>query len=533
MGVSALERSQSTLLTGGSLLARAAALAIVLVPLLGLLAPTDFPQSARSVAAVGWVLSTLPVFFYVLQRPQRRRPIPALATLGLSYGYFFCFQIVVGNRATWPVYFTINAATDFDRPAQYVLVGWVAMLAAYLVSIFLLQGSPTPWKRVPWVLPRLRQASLFMLWSTIPLNLLQGAFGSNVVFSTLVAIGARAELLGMALIVALAVRTKLPTNERWLMVAGIVLQLIVSVGTGAVAGLALRFLVIGVAGWAAGARLTWPRLMVGIAAVGSIVVLRGLVHDYRAEAWFGERQLSLTERIGLWRDVITGNVVSRGATGTLESSWDVVGDRTDHLALLADVSVKTPGSVPYWGGQTYLSLVGSFVPRALWPDKPEKRVGQDFGHRYGYLTRNDLSTSFNLPYPIEFYVNFGEVGIVVGMLIVGVIFGLLDTFFNRPGQPLPQTALGIGLILPVITHLESDFSLTFGGLILNSVAAIAVLMMAERYASARGPAGALLRRGPAGGGGGGPNGANGVNGTSGAPGANGHGAGVVRPARPL
>jgi hypothetical protein len=117
-----------------------------------------------------------------------------------------------------------------------------------------------------------------------------------------------------------------------------------------------------------------------------------------------------------------------------------------------------------------LSLVGAFVPRVLWPEKPQKRVGQDFGHRYGYLYTNDQSTSINLPFLVEFYANFGERGVYLGMFAIGMLLAVLQRYLNRPRQGWLRSLAALVLLVPIITNIESDFSLIFGGLILNGAA---------------------------------------------------------------
>jgi hypothetical protein len=96
-------------------------------------------------------------------------------------------------------------------------------------------------------------------------------------------------------------------------------------------------------------------------------------------------------------------------------------------------------------------------------------LGQDFGHRYGYLDSWDTWTSINLPFLVEFYANFGEIGVLIGMAIVGVLYRLLDNDLNRAGQPLQVTICSLVLLVPLL-NIESDFSLVFGGLFMNGVA---------------------------------------------------------------
>jgi hypothetical protein len=143
------------------------------------------------------------------------------------------------------------------------------------------------------------------------------------------------------------------------------------------------------------------------------------------------------------------------------------------MDLFADVVKRTPSEIPYWEGYTYQSLVGAAIPRVLWPGKPTKEIGQAFGHRYGYLRWSNLVTSINLPFLVEFYANFGLAGVLIGMVVVGGIYRTLDELVNHPDQDLLTSLIGVIILVPLIM-LESDFSLTFGGLILNGLALLAV-----------------------------------------------------------
>jgi hypothetical protein len=162
------------------------------------------------------------------------------------------------------------------------------------------------------------------------------------------------------------------------------------------------------------------------------------------------------------------------------------------MDLFADVVRRTPDQIPYWNGETYYSLIGLAIPRFLWPDKPMKQLGQAFGHRYGFLHWSNLSTSINFPFLVEFYANFGPPGVIFGMFIVGLIYRCLDVFVNRPGQSPLRSLIAVVLLLPLFL-IESDFSLTFGGVPLNAVAlwmvwkAVNASTRERRPASARAP----------------------------------------------
>ena len=221
---------------------------------------------------------------------------------------------------------------------------------------------------------------------------------------------------------------------------------------------------------------------------------RGVAIDFRKVAWFGSQNLTQSERLGLMLKLLQVRAERDGIPATILHGIAETGGRSANLDLLTDVVRKTPDPVPYWGGVTYLSLVGFAVPRVLWPNKPSKTLGQDFGHRYGYLDPHDSYTSINFPFLIEFYANFGESGVLIGMLIVGVLYRVLDSLLNRPGQPLKVTVCALVLMVPLL-NIESDFSLVFGGLFMNGVALALLFRALERTYFAR-PVRAPLPGGP-------------------------------------
>ena len=54
------------------------------------------------------------------------------------------------------------------------------------------------------------------------------------------------------------------------------------------------------------------------------------------------------------------------------------------ISVFADVINMTPEQVPYWLGGSYQTLWTSFIPRFLWPGKPQATIGNEFGHRYNF-----------------------------------------------------------------------------------------------------------------------------------------------------
>jgi hypothetical protein len=81
--------------------------------------------------------------------------------------------------------------------------------------------------------------------------------------------------------------------------------------------------------------------------------------------------------------------------------------------------------VAYLYGRSIWEGVIALVPRALWPDKP---VFGGSGTIVAEMTGLDLdpNTSWGVGNVMEFQINFGTPGVVVGFLVLGFLFGWLD-----------------------------------------------------------------------------------------------------------
>jgi hypothetical protein len=207
----------------------------------------------------------------------------------------------------------------------------------------------------------------------------------------------------------------------------------------------------------------------GAVSVAGFLAMRGAMNEWRRQVWHSIDFVSPVEQSRRMAVILTRDVSDMGATSVVSRGWLLVKHRSANADLLADVVRRTPDPVPFWDGATFESLEGALIPRIIWPDKPTKTLGQDFGHRYDYLSHTDLHTSVDLPVLIEFYINFGEDGVICGMFIVGLIWAGLERIVNRPGQSYLVTAAGVPL-LSQLCIIECDFSMQYGGLIMQCLA---------------------------------------------------------------
>jgi len=83
------------------------------------------------------------------------------------------------------------------------------------------------------------------------------------------------------------------------------------------------------------------------------------------------------------------------------------------------------GEVQYLRGSSIWEGLLSLVPRAVWPEKPVFAGSPELVSRMTGL-RLSPTTSFGVGNVMEFQINFGWTGIIVGFLVLGWLIGILD-----------------------------------------------------------------------------------------------------------
>lgn len=106
-------------------------------------------------------------------------------------------------------------------------------------------------------------------------------------------------------------------------------------------------------------------------------------------------------------------------------------------------------------GQSFAMFIVAPIPRVLWPEKPNVRLGP-------YVAQEILDYRNNSGAPPsaigEFYINFGWLGIIVGMLGLGVIAALLPSIGQSATSPeIGRVRYGLALMV-LILFLVGDFS---------------------------------------------------------------------------
>lgn len=216
------------------------------------------------------------------------------------------------------------------------------------------------------------------------------------------------------------------------------------------------------------------------------IFAQGVKGPFRAIVWSGDsNDFTLMEKAELFFEIAVGAYSSgeadfkQGITANDTMSGD---ERVSGAFMrlnedpLSKALALTPGLVPFWEGETYEQILFLFIPRLIWPDKPERAFMNRFGRQYGILGEDDFSTSIAVDILTEGYINFGYTGLYCAALFFGLLIAALE-FAGQHVSPERHTLPALLLLIPLM-HFENNL-----GPILFNVALALILCLLLRITS--------------------------------------------------
>lgn len=410
------------------------------------------------------LLGMLPATVTVLNKREANL-IPLMPLHGIFYAFTFGFS-ALSNNTDW-------LAVDGDvisNALGLTVVGLVCLYFGYYATRGLLDNlkpirtRPLPTNqqiRVAWILFGASLAFYFFpyLRSIPSIEQLSVPLG----------------YLSLGILALLAFGRQLSYINLIFFVIASGFTLLLKVVSGSLAPAVLYLVFIGIIYWNIKRRVPIYLL---IFAVLIPILLNPIKLVYRDRVWHGDE----TSADVYQRAILIGNVVLDHYDSDIIKSIgedDSTINRLAHISTFAHVISLTPTVVPFWQGDSYYTLWTSFVPRILWPNKPEATIGQDFGHRYFLISQDNLHTSINLPWLIEFYANFGGIGVCFGMFLVGFLFRFLVQKLTVPVIAPAEHVLGIAVMFGLF-YAESNFSLMIGGVLSTYISLYVLLYLLTR-----------------------------------------------------
>ena len=258
----------------------------------------------------------------------------------------------------------------------------------------------------------------------------------------------------------------------------VAIAVLLGLATGFLEGALVPLLILLIVRWHVVRKVPWRILF---ASALLFLLLNPVKSAYRVQAWYGESNLGLVDRITLWFDLsgeAVSDIVTGDQLGEMENLARQALARFDLIHKFAYVQDITPAFVPYYEGSTYEYLLFGWIPRFLWPDKP---VASDVNSRldvdYGLLEQEQTTRATiaigQLP---EAYANFGPPGIIVVLLLQGISFAMLDTILNGKRSDGGR-AIYLAVMITFLNGIGSSTAIFFGALLQNAVANVALMRL--------------------------------------------------------
>jgi hypothetical protein len=149
-------------------------------------------------------------------------------------------------------------------------------------------------------------------------------------------------------------------------------------------------------------------------------------------------------------------------------------ERLNEAATVAALMNTVPADYGYKYGQTYLPMVTWVIPRFFWPDKPTFQYFNEVGRETGLIAVNDYQTTVVYTSLGELYLNFGYVGVPIGMLALGALFRwLYQALMSGPRNPTAVLAYAL-LVFP-FWQVEEALGPALGAALRDTVAGVLIV----------------------------------------------------------
>jgi hypothetical protein len=147
---------------------------------------------------------------------------------------------------------------------------------------------------------------------------------------------------------------------------------------------------------------------------GFLLVLTLLLVGFGANGFIAQARESATRQTTSFGQLLSENFTQLG------NAWDrfVLGGDTEMPNLLALEVLKVPSSIPFQNGAATGEVFLQPVPRQLWPAKP--RSGDELLTQQLFVDPRLNTASRQYTPMANFYLDFGFVGVLIGMGLLGL-----------------------------------------------------------------------------------------------------------------
>ena len=187
-------------------------------------------------------------------------------------------------------------------------------------------------------------------------------------------------------------------------------------------------------------------------AIFFVVVLQNTKTTYRKMI----RNAEIRDNKAATFTVLFFENLQKGSTFFEERNFFLIYTRMNQGNIVTQVMQRIPTIQPFDDGKyLFKTILSSFVPRFLWPDKPE--AGGRFNMQYYAGRKMNLVTSMNVGPLGEAYGSFGTRQAVLFMVLLGLFIRLVYGIVFRISRKTPLLVLWLPVMFYQITYsAETD-----------------------------------------------------------------------------
>ena len=202
----------------------------------------------------------------------------------------------------------------------------------------------------------------------------------------------------------------------------------------------------------------YKKITFAVAGIFFILVIQSIKTDYRKRNW-----LEGTGADPSYFAELIGNRIADPSSLMDPNEMFFTAVRMNQGWLVAVTMDKVPNKFTFAYGETiWQSVAASFVPRFLWPDKPEAGGKFNLKRFWGFDVHG---YSMGLGPLGEGYANFDRLGGIIYLFFYGMFFNLVLSMILRYSEKRPTLILWLPFLFFYAVVLETDLVTTMNSLV--------------------------------------------------------------------
>jgi hypothetical protein len=427
-----------------------------------------FPMAKTTLAMVLLNICIYPTIYYF---SHDSHGLPAFPIFCLSYAYQFAIPILTRDP-TMNLRYGVEYIKDADVISA-LLLSIVGMVSLY-VGYFGMSAGKLP-RMLPIIKLHLNEkkavvysiaAGLLLPFTATIYNALPEGLSKQ--FATIIAAFHNQVLIAIGVLGWLVYSRRVSKWHRLLLYLIVSLTVFRGVASGLLEQALIPIAVLFITIWQYRRRIPYRAISVALLL---FFFLTPVKNSFRHKYWTNSEAYTdvsapdktfdwLGQAAEYWSNALAGNAdISETTTEALY--------RTDLIHQFAHICSLTPSVLPYQEGRTYSYFAVAWIPRAIWPDKPEAgEANRYYAVAYGKTTEEGARRStFGVSLLGEGYVNFGPLGVILIMALQGAFLYILYHMFagekSGPGGQAVFAAFFVYFINGIGTSAEIIFGNIF------------------------------------------------------------------------